>query len=50
MIAISLLENKGKDAPKAVVFDEGLFHTGAVFNALSIVIVGLLAVIYLAFW
>lgn len=49
IIGISLMENKGSDK-KAIEYGKGIFATSATFNVLSIVIMGLLAVIYAMFW
>lgn len=49
MIVISLLENKSADK-KAINLEKGLFNTSMTFNIASIVIMGMLAVIYAVFW
>lgn len=49
MVVISLVTST-KDSDKAVELPEGIFKTGTVFNLLSIVVLGILAVIYGVFW
>jgi SSS family solute:Na+ symporter len=49
IVLISLIENKGPDK-KAIEYGGGLFATSMKFNAIAIAIVGLLAVIYAAYW
>ncbi len=49
LIGISLLENKGIDK-KGIELEKGLFKTSPVFNIGSLVIIGMLAVIYAVFW
>ncbi len=50
MVVISLIEGKGKDAPKAIRFGKGLFRTGASFNVPALAVLIVLAVIYIVFW
>lgn len=50
MIVVSLLENKSSHDHKAITIEGGLFKTDPVFNIATIVICGLLAVIYAVFW
>lgn len=50
MVIISMIENKGKDDPKAMETDTGIFHTSMLFNIMSIAVVMLLAAIYAMFW
>ena len=49
MVLISLYENRTTDR-KAFHYPVGLFKTSPRFNALSIVVMGILAVIYALFW
>lgn len=49
IIIISMMDNKVADE-KAIVYEEGLFRTDAIFNVSAIAISGLLAVIYAMFW
>lgn len=50
MAAVSLLEKRGAVDEKAIVFGKGLFHTDGIFNAFSVGIAAILAVLYLMFW
>ncbi|NNC96030.1 MAG: sodium/solute symporter [Chitinophagales bacterium] len=50
MIAISLIENKSSNDAKGIVFPDGLFKTGSVFNISALIVCGMLAVIYALFW
>ena len=50
MILISFLDPKGKDNPKGISLDGGLFHTSPGFNAGAVAIVGILAALYTVFW
>ena len=50
LVVISLIEGKGKDHPKAVEMEEGLFHTSAAFNVGAVVICVALAIIYTVFY
>lgn len=49
MVLISLIENKGPDA-KAIEYEKSIFYTTPAFNVASLVITGLLAVIYAVWW
>ena len=50
IIVISMGEGGGKDADKAIDAPAELFDTGTVFNLTSVIVIGLLAVIYGRFW
>lgn len=50
MVVLSLLENQGKTDVKAIHVDRGLFATDGLFNAFSVGIAAILAVLYLMFW
>jgi solute:Na+ symporter, SSS family len=50
MVAISIIEGKGKDSSKAIELDEGMFKTSVGFNVGAIAICGILAALYIAFW
>jgi SSS family solute:Na+ symporter len=50
IIAISLMEGKGKDHAKAVQISKGLFKTDPVFNISALAIMIILTVIYIVFW
>ncbi len=50
IVAISMLEGGGKDSDKAVDAPAELFKTSTVFNLTSVIVIGLLAVIYGLFW
>ena len=49
IIGVSLMTSS-KDSEKAVELEDGIFNTGTTFNLLSIIVIGLLAVIYGVFW
>ncbi|MDH3650490.1 MAG: sodium transporter, partial [Saprospiraceae bacterium] len=49
MVLISLIENKGADK-KAIDYEKSIFYTTPAFNIASLVITGLLAVIYAVWW
>ena len=49
IILITLWERKGIST-KAIPLERSLFHTGSVFNVLSIIVMAILAVIYGIFW
>lgn len=49
MVVISLIDNKSNDK-KAIFLEKGLFKTSPIFNAATIAVIGLLAVIYAVFW
>ena len=49
MVIISLFDNKTDDK-KAISLEKGLFKTSPIFNAATIAVIGLLAVIYAVFW
>jgi len=49
MVVISLLENKGDDR-RAIEIDKGLFKTSPAFNAATVAVCGILAVIYAMWW
>ncbi len=49
IIVVSMISS-GKKSEKAVDLPEGIFSTGTVFNLFSIIVVGILAVIYGVFW
>lgn len=50
IVAISILESKGKDNPRAIEIHKSMFHTGTAFNVSAIVIFALIAVLYTLFW
>ncbi len=50
MILVSLLENRGRADGRAIVIAGGTYVTDGVFNAFSIGIAAILAVLYLMFW
>ena len=49
IIGISMKDNQGDDA-KAIDVDNGLFKTDSIFNFSSILVCGMLAVVYALFW
>ena len=49
MVLISLFENKADDR-KAIYSDWGWFQTSRIFNVSSLLILGMLAVIYAIWW
>jgi SSS family solute:Na+ symporter len=49
IIGITLWEKKGVSA-KAIPIEKSLFHTGPKFNAVAIIVMAILAVIYSVFW
>ncbi len=49
LIAISLYESK-QNHPNAIQIKKGIFYTDGIFNALSIGIMAILAVLYIMFW
>lgn len=50
MIIISLLDPKTKNAQRIIEVDKSMFKTSPSFIAISIVIMGVLAALYTAFW
>jgi len=50
MTVISLLDPKSKNAKRIIDVDASMFRTSPAFIAISIVIVGILAALYTAFW
>lgn len=50
IILISLFYQRGKPTDSVVVVERSMFETGTVFNLMSIVVIGLLAVVYALFW
>lgn len=50
MVAVSLLENRGGNDVRAIAVSRSLYRTDGVFNAFSIGIAAILAVLYLVFW
>lgn len=50
MIAISLIEGKGKDHPKAIEIDGELFKTSTGFKIGAFIITGIIAALYILFW
>ncbi len=50
IVAISLIESKGKDHPKAIDISTSLFKTSIQFNIGAIIICGILAALYIAYW
>lgn len=50
MVAISYLQNKDKDDPRAIHFDTGLFKTSTTFNVMALIITAMVAWLYIIFW
>lgn len=50
IIAISLFEGKGKDHPKGIEITKELFVTSTKFKIGAILITGIIAALYIAFW
>ncbi|MEL6135158.1 MAG: hypothetical protein AAFR59_17510, partial [Bacteroidota bacterium] len=51
IIAIySLVQNKGADDEKGIPIDGSVFETGRIFNISAILVVGILTILYIAFW
>jgi len=50
MIAISLIEGKGKDHPKSIDISAELFRTSTGFKIGAVLIVGIIAALYTVFW
>ncbi|MCB0804523.1 MAG: sodium/sugar symporter [Bacteroidales bacterium] len=50
IVAISFIENKGKNDSKAIIFKPGLFKTGSRFNISALIICLILAFLYAFFW
>jgi SSS family solute:Na+ symporter len=50
IIAISLLESKGKDQPNAVDVERDLFKTSPRFNIGAILVIGILSALYIIYW
>lgn len=50
LIIVSIITGGNKEDGKALKLEEGLFDTNWTFNLMSIIVVGLLAVIYALFW
>lgn len=50
MIAISLVEGKGKDHPNSIEITAGLFKTSTAFKIGAIIITGITAALYIVFW
>ena len=50
IIGVSLLESGGKISDKAIDAPRELFNTSSIFNLASVIVIGLLAVIYGLFW
>jgi SSS family solute:Na+ symporter len=50
MAALSLLEHRGKNDSRAILISKGFYHTDGIFNAFSLGIMVILAVLYLIFW
>lgn len=49
MITISLLES-GKDHPKGIILDKGIFRTTPMFKFWTLILIGILAALYTIFW
>lgn len=50
MVAISLLETRGKNHPKAILISRNLFKTGIAFNIGAFVIMLIVAMLYALLW
>ncbi len=50
MIAISLIQGKGKDSAKAIEIDKELFSTSTKFKIGAVLICGILIALYTVFW
>ncbi|MBR9774299.1 MAG: sodium/solute symporter [Cytophagales bacterium] len=50
IIAISLVEGKGKDHPKGIEISKDLFKTSTQFKIGAILISGIIAALYIVFW
>jgi solute:Na+ symporter, SSS family len=50
MYIISIMEGKGKDSPKALDVDSGMFKTSNGFTAGALIIFGILVALYAKFW
>src|SRR5690606_17029130 len=50
MMAISYMEHKDKDDPKAIYFDTGMFKTSTTFNVMAVIITVMVGFLYVMFW
>ncbi|ALI98603.1 sodium/sugar symporter [Rufibacter tibetensis] len=50
MILITLFDSKSKHNPKGLEIDSSMFKTTTTFAVLSVIICGILAALYIAFW
>ncbi|MEL7065457.1 MAG: sodium/glucose cotransporter, partial [Bacteroidota bacterium] len=51
IIAIySLVQNKGADDEKGIKIDGDVFETGRIFNISALTVIGILVILYIAFW
>jgi solute:Na+ symporter, SSS family len=50
IVVLSWKDNQQSDDPKAIALDRGLFRTSGLFNVLSLIVLGVLALIYGLFW
>lgn len=50
MVAISLIDPKSKNNPKAMRVDASMFHTSQTFAIGALLITGILAALYIVFW
>lgn len=50
IVVLSWKDNQQSDDPKAIALDRGLFRTSGLFNVLSLIVLGVLALVYGLFW